>query len=150
MLRMSFPLAAVVTLLFANTMAARAAEDRPNPSGPSGYARLLSALTAGRDVTALAHFDQCALVGTANHGPAVVGGFRIESFIVPGNRYIAFSSVHETLNEHNQRVTEFIRYRVMQDGKVSIRTLSVQHASAEVSNEAQYECQIGTGVDFIS
>lgn len=124
------------------------AESDTDSAQLNGYTRLLGALTSGKAVTVAVDFSQCIVVGTGTSGPPVVGGLLINDYLVPNNQYIAFSDVHETLDPHNARVTEFIRYQVMPDGKVSIRTTSVQLTDGTLSNQAEYQCAIGKGIHF--
>src|SRR5690349_3628590 len=125
---------------------AAVAADAPDPL--SIYPHLLTALTTGKNVSVTVQFNECTVVGTGSNGPVVTGGFRIESFIVPGNRHIAFADVHQTLNAQNQQVTEYVRYRVTPDDNVSVRTASLTVSTGEVRNEAEYSCAIGKGIKF--
>ena len=124
-------------------------QDAPRVNVVTGYTRLLSALTSGRDVTVVVRFKLCTVAGTANRGPALTGGFHIGEFLALENQYVAFSNVHETLSPENERLTEFVRYRVMPDGRVSIRTTNEQH-DGSVGRSAEYSCAIGTGVEVMS
>lgn len=118
------------------------------PDSLKVYPHLLAALTTGKSVAVTVQFNECTVVGSGANGPVVTGGFRIDSFIVPNNRHIAFADVHQTLNPQNQQVTEYVRYRVTPDDNVSVRTASVQTSTGEVRNEAEYSCAIGKGVKF--
>ncbi len=117
-------------------------------SQAQSYTQLLGALTSGRSVAVAVNFSQCSISGTGTSGPQVVGGFFIDSYLVPNNLYIAFSDVHETLSPQNARVTEYTRYRVTPDGQVSIRTASVLLSDGTLSNQAEYQCAIGKGIHF--
>lgn len=113
------------------------------------YPKLLGALVAGNSVAVTVHFDRCLVAGTQTRGPALIAGFRIDRFLVPDNRYIAFSQAHETLSPQNERVTEIVRYRVTPDGKMSIRTASIRARDGAFGNQAEYLCTIGDGVELI-
>jgi VirK protein len=153
MLRKKAALAVVLSLsLSAASVATVRAQSNATESEargqPQSYAQLLDALTSGRSIAVLVHFSQCAVSGTGNSGPEVMGGFLINDYLVPNGQYIAFSDVHETLNPVNARVMEFTRYRVLPDGTASIRTASVQVSDGTLSNQAEYQCVIGKGIHF--
>jgi hypothetical protein len=117
--------------------------------GTSIYSKLLGALVAGNSVAVTVHFDRCTVAGTQTRGPALIGGLRIDRFLVPNNQYIAFSQTHETLSPQNERVTEIVRYRVTPDAKMTIRTASIRARDGALSNQAEYLCAIGDGVELI-
>jgi len=109
-------LSLAAAFLLAGSIAAAHAQDDSDSrvaSRPESYAQILGALTSGRNVAVTVNFNQCTLAGTGATGPDVTGGFRIGSYLVPGNQYLAFSDVHETLSPQNERVTEYTRYRVL-------------------------------------
>lgn len=142
--------AVMFTLLAADAFTVRAwdFDDASRVGTKSPFERLYSALLAGRDVRVVTRFNQCTVAGTQAVGPAIVGGLRVQEFLIPDYQHIAFSTVHETLNAHSEIVTEFIRYRVSSDGKVSVRTASAQHGSPSASNTVEYACELGKGVSF--
>jgi VirK protein len=150
MMRNRVALAAVLSLSIAS-LAAQAQGSQVESEAlwqPGSYAQLLGALTAGRSVSVTVHFSQCLISSTGASGPEVMGGFLINGYLVRNNQYIALSDVHETLNPQNARVTEFTRYRVTPDGKVSIRTASVQLSDGTLSNQVEYQCVVGKGINF--
>jgi hypothetical protein len=112
------------------------------------YSKLLSALVAGTSVAVTVHFDRCTVAGTQTRGPVLIGGLRIDRFLVPGNQYIAFSQTHETLSPQNERVTEIVRYRVTPDDKMTIRTASIRARDGALSNQTEYLCALGEGVEL--
>ena len=120
-----------------------------NLATSSTYPKLLRALVAGNNVAVTVHFDRCTVAGTQTPGPELIGGLRIDRFLVPNHQYIAFSQTHETLSPQNERVTEIIRYRVTPDDKMSIRTASIRERDGALSNQAEYLCAIGEGVELI-
>jgi len=133
---------AAVWLLSVSTPAALAQDQATS----SIYSKLLGALVAGHSVAVTVHFDRCTVAGTQTPGPALIGGVRIERFLVPNNQYIAFSQTHETLSPQNERVTEIVRYRVTPDARMTIRTASIRARDGALSNQAEYLCAIGEGV----
>lgn len=136
---------AVICLLSVSGHAALA----QNQATSSIYSKLLAALVAGNNVAVTVHFDRCTVAGTQTPGPALIGGFRIDRFLMPANQYIAFSQTHETLSPQNERVTEIVRYRVTPDGKTTIRMASIRARDGALSNQAEYLCAIGDGVELI-
>jgi hypothetical protein len=123
-------------------------DDTSRVPANSPFERLFSALMAGRDVRVVTRFNQCTVAGAQTLGPAIVGGLRVQEFLIADYQHIAFSTVHETLTAHNEIVTEFIRYRVSSDGKVSVRTASVRRDNSAVGNAMEYACELGKGVSF--
>jgi hypothetical protein len=136
---------AIICLLAVSGHAALA----QNHATSSIYSKLLSALEGGNSVAVTIHFDRCTVAGTQTRGPALIGGFRIDRFLVPDNQYIAFSQTHETLSPQNERVTEIVRYRVTPNDKMSIRTASIRARDGALTNQAEYLCAIGDGVELI-
>jgi hypothetical protein len=120
-----------------------------NQATSSIYPKLLDALVAGNSVAVTIHFDRCTMAGTQTRGPALIGGFRIDRFLVPDNQYIAFSQAHQTLSPQNEQVTEIVRYRVTPNDKMSIRTASIRARDGALSNQAEYQCAIGDAVELI-
>jgi hypothetical protein len=150
MLRKPVSLAAVL-LLSTSVAAAQAQENSAGSEADlrsGSYTQILGALTSGKSVAVRVNFNQCTLASTGSSGPDVTGGFHIGSYLVPGNQYIAFSDVHETVSPQNERVTEYTRYRVTPDGKVSIRTTTIQLSDGKLSNQVEYSCVIGKGISF--
>ena len=143
-------LAAVVLLLSASP--ATPAQDSPAKAEVTlrseSYTRVLDALTSGMSVEVTTNFTQCAAAGTGVGGPTITGGFHILDFLVPENKYIAFSNVHDTLGSDKERLTEYIRYRVMPDGKVSIRTDTLRARDGKVLKQSEYLCALDKSVVF--
>jgi hypothetical protein len=109
------------------------------------YRQLRTALKDGRSVAVTVHFVQCAGPGGVK-GPDVIGGLHINAFLSPqGN--IAFSDVHDTLDPQNHKVTEYIRYNVAADGKVSVNTTTLA-SDNQVIRSVVYQCAIGEGARF--
>jgi len=150
MISHQLPLA--TALLCLGAASAAPAQDNSSEAGtgsrPESYTQILVALTSGKSVAVIVNFGQCTLAATGASGPDVKGGFHIGSYLIPGNQYIAFSDVHETLSPQNARVTEYVRYRLTPDGKVDIRTTTVQLSDGTLSNQAEYSCSLGKGISF--
>ena len=143
-------LAAVVLLLSASP--ATPAQDSPAKAEVTlrseSYTRVLDALTSGMSVEVTTNFTQCAAAGTGAGGPTITDGFHIRDFLVPENKYIAFSDVHGTLGPDKERVTEYIRYRVMPDGTVSIRSATRQTITGKPVQLVEYQCALDESVSF--
>jgi len=142
---------AAVLLLSSAALTVQAQDGAPgleHEARPESFAQILGALTSGKNVAVTVTFNQCTLVATGASGPEVTGGFHIGSYLAPGNQYVAFSDVHETLSPQNERLTEYVRYRLTPDGKVSVRTTTVQLSDGKLSNQAEYSCAVGKGVSF--
>ena len=112
------------------------------------YDDVKEALLAGKQVSVLMDFAQCT--DDANRdksGPKLKGGYRINSFLIPDDAYIAFSDAHETLNKDEKPKTEFIRYRLTADNKLTIRTFSI--TGDVVTPRARFTCHLNAGARFV-
>ena len=117
-----------------------------NTANSLGYNDIVAALKAGRDVEVTTELTQCATPqGVA--GPAVTGGLHIATFQVSQGNFIAFSDTHESLTAQNTRLTEFIRYRVMPDGTMTLTTTALD-ATDKVLGTQEYDCKLGKGAYF--
>jgi hypothetical protein len=125
------------------------AEVHANAVSAISYPQLLSSLMRGENVAITVNFTECTIPATGAAGPKIVAGLHIDSFLSPQSPSpaIAFSDVHDTLNTKNQKVTEYIRYRVTPDNVVSISEVAMS-AGGAVDSGAQYQCVIGKGAQF--
>lgn len=114
-------------------------------SEATNYRQLHAALTDGKSVAVIVDFRQCTNEA-GEKGPEVTGGLHIKSFHSTHDR-ISFSDVPDTLDQQNHKATEYIRYRVASDGKVSIKTTTTD-ADDTVIRAVGLQCSIGKGVDF--
>ena len=125
-----------------------AAQTVTSVSPSNAYAQLVSALTEGKNVHVDVDFSQCTATDSHQAGPHLRGGMQIGSFLISDGQFIAFSDTHPTLDAHNRPVTEYIRYRVMPDGLVSIQSAAISGASDTASPRGTYQCAMGRGVNF--
>ncbi|MFI9081772.1 VirK family protein [Streptomyces sioyaensis] len=112
-------------------------------SEAADYRQLLTALTDGKSVAVKVDFRQCT-DEAGGKGPGATGGLHINSFLSTQDR-ISFSDAHDTLDQKNHKVTEYVRYQVTPDGKVSVTTTTL---AADNQVDKIYQCPLGTGADF--
>ena len=112
----------------------------------STYADVLSALQTGKAVTVLTELSHCANPESGKAGPALQGGFRIDAFLIVPEKGLVFADVHQTLDLSDQPVTEYIRYNLNTDGKM---TLNVRRqTNAGIVKQPPLVCQLAVGVRF--
>lgn len=122
-------------------------------SGIGNYRQLRDALFDGVRVTALFSPALCEATGTTaqpnGNGPAVEGGFAIDSFLEVADNYIAFSDRHFTVRPSGMPTLELMQYRVMpnQDATVAVRALS-PFTYRPLAEEKHYRCRVGVGLRF--
>ena len=75
------------------------------------------------------------------------GGLFINTFIVLPGRGLFFSDVHQTLDEDNQPVTEYIRYNLTTDDR--LRVLLTRIVNSAVAQQDSIVCQIPLGARFV-
>jgi VirK protein len=119
-----------------------------SPAQPGTYSQVHDALTAGKRMSITVRFDHCNDVATSMRGPPVAGGALINGFLAHDADSIAFANVHETLDEENKPLTEYIRYRVGARGGVEIRATMVETRSGQLRREVVYDCPIGQAAMF--
>jgi len=115
----------------------------------SGYAQLESALTEGQDISVQVDLGRCTVADTGKPGPQLRGGTRIGTFLIPDNKYVAFTDVHPTLDAQNHPVTEYIRYQITPDGAVTVRTAFRSGSSDTATPRGVYNCAINQGIRLI-
>ncbi|WP_445295905.1 VirK family protein [Chitinimonas sp. PSY-7] len=126
--------------------AANACDDA---SALAHYADVKATLLAGKQVTVLLDLAQCTVEASKDQsGPKVQSGYRINSFMIPGDTYIAFSDVHETLSPDEKLKTEHIRYRLTPDDKLTVRTSIVK--DGVVTPRASFTCSLNAGARFVT
>jgi hypothetical protein len=113
------------------------------------YSALVDALMAGQPVTTLLDLALCTRDGSDTPGPKIRGGSRITRFIIPNGQYVAFADTHLTLDAEDRPVTEYIRYRAMPDGNVTIRFARRNDPNGDVNPRGQFHCKLTHGVRFI-
>lgn len=114
------------------------------------YRALVDALMAGQSVTTLLDLARCTREGSDAHGPKIQGGSRITRFLIPGDQYVAFADTHHTLDAEEKPVIEYIRYRAMPDGSVTVRFARQTGSSDEITPRGQFNCRMTDGVRFIA
>lgn len=116
----------------------------------STYPALVDALTAGQSVTMLLDLALCTRDGGDTPGPKVKGGARITRFLIPNGQYVAFADTHRTLDTDDRPVIEYIRYRALPDGSVTVRFARQVGASDVVTPRGQFQCSFTRGVRFMA
>lgn len=74
-------------------------------------------------------------------------GLTIGNFMIPGP-YIAFSDTHFTLLPDSAPVTEFMRYKLNEDGSLKLDITVLRMPDYEFVRKMSFQCQIGSGARF--
>ena len=108
-------------------------------SAPSQYTDVVNALQTTKPVKLLTDLGQCANESAGKHGPYLQGGLSIDTFVVVPGRGLFFSDVHQTLDEENQPVTEYIRYNLMPDDRLRVSMTRIVNSA--VAKQDMIFCQ---------
>ena len=114
---------------------------------PSQYTDVVNALQTTRPVRLLTELDHCANESEGKPGPSLHGGLSIDTFVVLPGRGLFFPDVHQTLNEENQPVTEYIRYNLTTDDRLRVSLTRIVNSA--VAKQDVLVCQIPLGAQFI-
>ena len=114
---------------------------------PSQYTDVVNALQTTRPVRLLTDLDQCANESEGKPGPSLHGGLSINTFVVLPGRGLFFSDVHQTLDEENQPVTEYIRYNLMTDDRLRVSLTRIVNEA--VVQQDTIICPIPRGARFV-
>jgi hypothetical protein len=113
----------------------------------SQYTDVVNALQTTRSVRLLTDLGQCANESEGKPGPSLRGGLSINAFVVLPGRGLFFSDVHQTLDEDNQPVTEYIRYNLMTDDRLRVSMTRIVNSA--VAKHDMIVCQIPLGARFV-
>jgi hypothetical protein len=127
--------------------AARHGASAATEPAPSQYTDVVNALQTTRPVRLLTDLDQCANEIGGKPGPSLHGGLSINTFVVLPGRGLFFSDVHQTLDEENQPVTEYIRYNLTTDDRLRVSLTRIVNSA--VAKQDSLVCQIPLGAQFI-
>jgi hypothetical protein len=114
---------------------------------PSQYTDVVNALQTTKPVRLLSDFGQCARESERKPGPSLHGGLSINTFVVLPGRGLLFSDVHQTLDEENLPVTEYIRYNLTTDDRLRVSLTRIVNSA--VTTQENIVCQIPLGAWFV-
>jgi VirK protein len=114
---------------------------------PSQYTDVVNALQTTRPVRLLTDFGQCANESAGQPGISLQGGLTIDTFVVVPGRGLFFSDVHQTLDEENQPVTEYIRYNLTTDDRLRVSLTRIVNSA--VAKHDTIVCPIPLGARFV-
>jgi hypothetical protein len=134
---------AASTLIVLSAMAAPARADSANMT----YNDVRAALQSGKAVKILVNLSQCSTADTKKPGPPVQGGLQINSFIILPAKGILFSDVHHGLDPSGKPVTEYIRYTLGLDSKVTVAVTRLTAAGAV--KQDPLVCGLSDGATFV-
>ncbi|VVE84459.1 VirK family protein [Pandoraea sputorum] len=112
-------------------------------------AALRAAVMAGKDIRAVLDLSVCTAHGTGSPGPAIRGSVHPNAFLLLKDGTVAFSDHHLTVRPDGKAVQEFVKYRVLPDGKVEFQTVVLDAANAAVLQTTQYDCALGKGLTVV-
>ncbi|WP_426162328.1 VirK family protein [Pseudoduganella sp. R-34] len=111
-----------------------------------GYGDVVEALMHGRSVALTMDLAQC-VDNLGAKGPDRRAGLAIGSFMLPGS-YLAFSDTHFTLSPIGSPATEFMRYRLNNDGSLTLDVTVLGMPDYHPVRQMNYRCTIGAGARF--
>ena len=127
-------------------LAGHAASTVAEPAS-SQYTDVVNALQTIKPVRLLTDLAQCANESAGKPGPSLQGGLAINTFVVVPGRGLFFSDVHQTMDEENQPVTEYIRYNLMTDDRLRVSLTRIVNSA--VARQDMIVCQIPLGARFV-
>jgi hypothetical protein len=137
-------LSILLSLLLSGSLNAVAKATESSPK----YAEVLNALQAGKNVKVILDLNRCTTVDSGKPGPAVQGGLVIGAFNVTVQNGISFSDAHQTVDGSGHPVTEYIRYSLSREGKLTVR-VSKLAAAAEAVLQGEFVCELPDGAKFV-
>ena len=139
-------LAAIVCMWLLSGLAGHHVSAAAEPA-QSQYTDVVNALQTTRPVRLLTELDQCANESGGKPGPSFHGGLSINTFVVLPGRGLFFSDLHQTLDEGNQPVTEYIRYNLTTDDRLRVSLTRI--VGSAVTTQESMVCQIPLGARFV-
>ncbi|CAB3762228.1 VirK family protein [Paraburkholderia humisilvae] len=123
-----------------------------NPAGAlADYTALEHALADGGSIVNVRlDLSRCTSIESGKPGPALRGGMRIDAWLIPDGRYIAFIDEHRTLDPKNHPVTEYVRYHVTPDNTVTIDAAFAAQGADTAQSRGSYRCTINQGIRFVA
>jgi len=110
---------------------------------------LVKAVLAGKDIRVINNLALCTKAGTTIPGPNIRGSLQPDAYMVLQDGTVAFSNTHQTINPKNSVVQEYLKYRVLPDGKVEFHSFVLNPLDYSILHESQYDCSIDKGVSFV-
>jgi hypothetical protein len=112
-------------------------------------AALRAAVVAGKDIRAMLDLSLCTVHGTGASAPAIRGSVHPNAVLLLKDGTVAFSDHHLTVRPDGKAVREFLKYRVLPDGKAEFETVVLDLMSAAVLQTTQYDCALGKGLTVV-
>ena len=139
-------LAAVSCMWLLSGLTGHGASAAAEPA-PSQYTDVVNALQTTKPVRLLTDFGQCANESAGQPSLSLQGGLSINAFVVLPGRGLFFSDVHQTLDEENQPVTEYIRYNLTTDDRLRVSLTRIVNSA--VAKQDSFVCRIPLGARFV-
>ena len=111
---------AVLALTIPGVAAVAADNQVAREPASSQYTDVVNALQTTKPGRLLTDLGQCANASAGQPSPSLQGGLTINTFIVLPGRGLFFSDVHQTLDEEDQPVTEYVRYNLTPDDQLRV------------------------------
>lgn len=112
-------------------------------------ASLQDAVMAGKDIRAVLDLSLCTAHGTGSPGPAIRASVHPSALLLMKDGTVAFSDTHLTVRPDGKPVREFMKYRVLPDGKAEFQTAVLDSVNLSVLQKCQYDCSIGKGLTLV-
>lgn len=112
-------------------------------------ASLQDAVMAGKDIRAVLDLSLCTVHGSGSPGPAIRASVHPNALLLVRDGTVAFSDSHLTVRPDGKPGREFVKYRVLPDGKVELQTAVLDPVNLSVLQKSQYDCAVGKGVTLV-
>lgn len=110
---------------------------------------LQEAVMAGKDIRAVLDLSLCTAHDTASPGPAIRGSVHPNAFLLLKDGAVAFSDTHLSVRPDGTPVREFVKYRVLPDGKVEFQSTVLDARNFTVLQKSQYDCAVDKGLTLV-
>jgi hypothetical protein len=112
------------------------------------YTALQKAVLDGKDIHMILDLSACVLHGGDKPGPAVRGSMRFDRYMIQHDQTIAFATTHFTVRPNRTPVDEFLAFKVRPNGSVNAHTTFLNPVTFAVTQESEFDCDIGRGATF--
>lgn len=116
----------------------------------STFQDIKTSLMKGDSVNLVVDLNQCTSTEDVTKHGTMVGGLKVNSFLIRPNNTISFSDTHFTVNSNQQPIMQFIRYTLNADNSVIFNMKTLELPSYNIlGKEVSYKCTLNNGIKFL-
>lgn len=134
----------IVATIGSGSITCSSAEQTPQASP---YAAVIDALQGARVVRLITDLSECTYEESGRPGPSLRSGIIVNAYIIVPDRGLYFSDAHQTLDETDQPVTEYVRYRFTTGGQLKLARTRL--AGSLASKQETIVCEVPRGARFV-